>query len=228
MTDLRSRALTGLDTSVGRGLEIGPLNRPLLRKSAGRIFYADHCSTEELQQKYAGNPDVPRDDICAIDFDPSKMRLSETGKDGRFDYVVASHVVEHVPDLVGWLRDIHDLLNDGGILALVVPDKRFTFDVFRRETSFWMIQEAVGRWRPSIEIVIDHFMNIVHADAGKLWADRESRHEFRRTTDPGVCPDLIERHARGEYIDAHCWVVTPWSFLRLIGQIVDHYKLAFF
>ena len=90
-----------------------------------------------------------------------------------------------------------------------------------------MVQEAVGRSRPSIEIVIDHFMNIVHADAGKLWADWESRHEFRRTTDPGVCPDLIEQHSKGEYIDAHCWVVTPWSFLKLVGQIIDHYKLAY-
>ena len=26
---------------------------------------------------------------------------------------------------------------------------------------------------------------------------------------------------------AHCWVVTPWSFLSLLGQIVDYYKLAY-
>jgi hypothetical protein len=37
MPDRRSRALSGIDTSVGRGLEVGPLNRPLLPKSAGRI-----------------------------------------------------------------------------------------------------------------------------------------------------------------------------------------------
>lgn len=227
MTDQRSHALSGINISLGRGLEIGPLNRPLLAKSSGRIFYADHCSTEELRTKYAGNPVVPSDDICSLDFDLSRMRLSETNSSGQFDYVVASHVIEHVPDLVGWLRDIHGILNDGGVLALVVPDKRFTFDVFRRETSFWMVQEAEGRSRPSVEIVIDHFMNIVHADAGKLWADSESRHEFRRTTGPGVCPNLIERHGRGEYIDAHCWVVTPWSFLKLLGQIIEHYKFAY-
>jgi SAM-dependent methyltransferase len=227
MTDLRSRALSGVDTSVGRGLEIGPLNRPLLPKSAGRVFYADHCSTEELRTKYAGNPNVPVDDICPVDFDLSRMRLSEADRDGKFDYVVASHVIEHVPDLVGWLRDIHGLLNEGGILALAVPDKRFTFDVFRRETAFWMVQEAVGRTRPSIEIVVDHFVNIVNADAGKLWADRESRHEFRQAISPQVCSDLIERHGRGEYIDAHCWVVTPSSFLELLGQITEYYKLNY-
>jgi predicted SAM-dependent methyltransferase len=227
MFDLRSRALSGINISIGRGLEIGPLNRPLLPKSPGRIFYADHCSTEDLRTKYANNPEIPKDDICLIDFDLSRMRLSDTNKDGQFDLVVASHVIEHVPDLVSWLRDIHGILNDGGVLALVVPDKRFTFDVFRRETSFWMVQEAVGRSRPSIEVVIDHFMNNVHADAATLWAVSESRNEFRRTTNPGAYLDLIERYNRGEYIDAHCWVVTPRSFLELIGQIIDYYKIPY-
>lgn len=225
MADQRSRCLTGLDLSTGRGLEIGPLNRPLLPRHPGRIFYADHCDTAALKSKYQGNPDVPEQDICEVHFDLSKMSLPETGISGKFDYVVASHVIEHVPDLVGWFRDISSILNEGGTLVLVVPDKRYSFDIFRRETALWMIEEAVGLKRPSVETVIDHFVNVVHADTGKLWADPESRHAFRRAVSPFVCPDLIERHARGEYIDAHCWVFTPVLFRTLMESVADKFRI---
>lgn len=222
MTDLRSRCLAGLDLSTGKGLEIGPLNRPLLPRCSGRIFYADHCDTAALKSKYAGNPDVPERDICEVHFDLSQTPLSQIG---RYDYVVASHVIEHVPDMVGWLRDIASILNDGGTLALVVPDKRYSFDIFRRETALWMIEEAVGLKRPSIEMVIDHFVNVVHADTGKLWTDPESRHAFRRTVSPLVCRDLIERHAKGEYIDAHCWVFTPELFRTLMESVTKKFNI---
>jgi predicted SAM-dependent methyltransferase len=51
------------------------------------------------------------------------------------DYAVASHVVEHVPDLIDWLTEIASVLRSTGELRLIVPDKRFLFDIFRRETS---------------------------------------------------------------------------------------------
>lgn len=228
MTDMRSRALFGIDISKGRCLEIGPLNRPLLSKaSTATVLYADHCSTEALREKYAGNPDVPLDRICEVDFDLSQMRLGETGRDGKFDLVVASHVIEHVPDLVGWLREIENILTEGGVLALVVPDKRFTFDIFRRETAMWMVREAVGRSRPSVQVVIDHFVNNVHADTGKLWKDYKSRHDFRPAVSPEVCPGILASYAAGDYIDAHCWVVTPASFLELLRQIIAEYSLSY-
>jgi len=227
MPDTRPLALSGLNTASGRGLEIGPLNSPLLPRAPGRIFSADHCSTEELMAKYAKDPAVPTNNIRKVDFDLSRMDLSETNVDGGFDYVVASHVIEHVPDIVGWLRETHSILNDGGVLALVVPDKRFTFDVFRRESTFWMVRDAVGLSRPSIDVIIDHFMNVVDVDAVSLWADSESRHDLRRSISPEVCPDLVERHRQGEYIDAHCWVFTPSSFISLLGEIVEHYDLGY-
>lgn len=223
--DIRHKALTGLDTSKGRWLEIGPLNRPLVPRDPGRVFYADHCSTAELREKYRGNPDVPSEDIKAVDFDLSRTSLSETAKSGRFEGVVASHVIEHVPDLVGWLRDVARILDAGGTLALVVPDKRYTFDVLRRESSPWMIDDAVGNTRPSIEIVIDHFMNNVTANTRKLWKSPESRHELKRAVAPSVCPELRQRHAAGEYIDAHCWVFTPRHFEMLIRDTIDRYDI---
>ena len=52
-----------------------------------------------------------------------------------FDYVIASHVIEHAPDMIGWLRQVAGVLRTGGILSLAVPDKRFTFDEGRELTT---------------------------------------------------------------------------------------------
>jgi SAM-dependent methyltransferase len=41
---------------------------------------------------------------------------------GRFDFVILSHVLEHVADLVGFLCEIRRLLSDGGRVFIEVPD----------------------------------------------------------------------------------------------------------
>ena len=227
MTDNRSRCLSGIDTSVGRGLEIGALDRPLLPWSPGRIFTADHSSTEALREKYAHDPAVSKVDIRAVDFDLSRMPLTRAAQSAGFDYVVASHVIEHVPDLVGWLGEIETILNVGGRLALAIPDRRFTFDYFRRETTLWMVQEAIGRKRPDAETVLDFMVNVVAADAGLLWADPGSQRDMKKLVSADTCNELMARHAGGEYIDVHCWVFTPESFSTLIMEIIKKNRLQF-
>ena len=37
------------------------------------------------------------------------------------DFIVASHVVEHVPDLVTWLSELHSALTEGGQVRLCSP-----------------------------------------------------------------------------------------------------------
>jgi SAM-dependent methyltransferase len=55
--------------------------------------------------------------------------------DGTLDYLCSSHVLEHLPDPIGALLEWHRVLRPGGLLYLVVPDKRFTFDEPRAVTS---------------------------------------------------------------------------------------------
>jgi SAM-dependent methyltransferase len=225
--DLRHRALAGIDLNARRILEIGPLNRPLVpRSGAYQVYYADHCDTASLRKKYSANISVPVEDICEVDFDLSALPLARLGETvERFDVIVASHVIEHVPDLVGWLHDTAECLNPDGLLALVVPDKRYTFDIFRRETETWMLDEAYqeGRSRPSLRQVVEHFTNVVAANAGALWKDRASQAEFRPSTSIEAIEGLFKAHRRGDYIDVHCWIVTPERFRALMQHVMGTY-----
>lgn len=228
--DNRHIALTNLDLADKVGLEIGPLNRPLVRKGEAQVYYADHLSTAALREKYRDDPAVDITQIVEVDFDLAQTTFRDAlTRIAPLDFVVASHVIEHVPDLVGWLSDIHAALRVGGVLALVIPDKRFTFDIHRRETPLWEIEAAHAekRTRPSLGITLDHFLNVVKVDAGELWRDYSIGRDAHRATPPTAVQTIFEQWRDGRYIDVHCWVFTPWSFLRLIGWINRKFGLHY-
>jgi hypothetical protein len=121
-----------------RGLELGPLNRPRIRPDAGDVRYVDCFSTEELRNRYSANSSTRDvlDEIVDVHYVVRREQsVSEVaGRDAPFDYVLASHVIEHVANPIGWLQDLQGVLGDGGVLSLVVPDRRFSFDVNRADT----------------------------------------------------------------------------------------------
>ena len=93
--DRRSRILQHLNQR-GRGLEIGPSHAPIAPKSKGyNVKILDHLPAAQLREKYA--PLVA--DVSAIeevDYVWSGEPFAElVGPKTRFDWVIASHVVEH-------------------------------------------------------------------------------------------------------------------------------------
>ncbi len=42
-------------------------------------------------------------------------------REGSFEEVFASHVLEHIPDLVGTMHELHRVLKPGGLLKVIVP-----------------------------------------------------------------------------------------------------------
>ena len=159
----KQKALAYVDLA-GRGLEIGPSYHPLLPKSSGaRVETVDHANRVELIEKYRGYG-VPPGKIAAIEnvdhiwVDGSLVDV--VGERGAFDYILASHVIEHMVDFIGFLQDCEALLREGGALSLVVPDKRFCFDVFQPLTTVGMTVDAhrAGARVHPPGTVIDHFM----------------------------------------------------------------------
>jgi predicted SAM-dependent methyltransferase len=54
---------------------------------------------------------------------------------GSLDFLIASHVLEHLPFPLAALRSWHRALAPRGALMIKVPDKRYTFDYRRSRTS---------------------------------------------------------------------------------------------
>jgi SAM-dependent methyltransferase len=220
----RDILLSGIDVSTQTGLEIGPLSHPLVTKqeSNAQVFYVDSATAAQLREKYRDDAFVQADAIVETDYLWGRQTLPELVHGKTFDYVLASHVIEHVPNMIGWLREIATVLRDEGMLSLAIPDKRYTFDLKRELTSFGALVESflLDRRRPSLRDVFDHKALAAHVDLFKVW-DREldcsalknhgSWEEAWRETKAYQDSD--------DYVDVHVTIMTPASFLDILDGI---------
>ncbi len=225
MSYRREKLLQGLDIAGGAGIEIGALAWPFITKADGDVTYVDWADTPTLRRKYADDPNVDIDRIVQVDAVWGEKTLAEAvGPARKFDYVVASHVVEHVPDLISWVRELFGVLKPAGEVRLAVPDKRFTFDFLRRETELADVIDAFLHHarKPMSRLVLDALINYIDVDLHRLWAKTADLSALRPLPDhvPGAI--AMARRAMGDdYTDVHCWVFTPVSFTRLMEQVVS-------
>lgn len=214
------------DPSVGIGLEIGPLNAPVVARDRAQVRYVDVMSRDQLVRHYAEHQGFPVDDIVDPDYvllpDDGVMRsLPEAvGADQRFGWLVACHVVEHVPDLVSWLQEVGEVLTDDGMLILAVPDRRFSFDVDRSPTSVGQLLSAYERrqQRPSVRAVYDHYSRCMHINVAHVWAGGAAG---PRMYDPVTAQGWADRARAGEYVDCHVWVWSPDELVEQLGELVE-------
>lgn len=204
----------------GTGAEIGPLNIPQLTKSDANVLYVDHLSTSDLRIKY---PSMVNESLVDIDRPMEGRNLRDTLiDDAPLDFVVASQVMEHVPDPIEWLSEISDVLKIGGRLAISLPDRRHTFDLYRYESrpSDFVLSNIMKAQVPDVRSVYDHFSGV--AAVNMKWALENSvyPHEvidgFGAVTAPKFDTDvksLVEDAKNGKYHDVHAWVFTSVSFI---------------
>ena len=117
-----------------RVLEVGAFNVPTIHPSEMEVKFLDYYSTDELKamtRKGGGDPAsvAPVDYVCRTDNYNDVV-------DGTFDVFIANHVLEHVDHFIRWLRMVRTLIQDGGLLFIVLPDKKKSFDKFRPDTPF--------------------------------------------------------------------------------------------
>jgi SAM-dependent methyltransferase len=219
----RSTTLRRLFAPTGLGLEIGPLHAGIVPKRDGfSVEILDHASTAALREKYRGQPAVDTALIEEVDYVSDGRGLLETiGQPERYDWIVASHVIEHVPDLAGFLLDCQALLRPRGTLVLAVPDKRRCFDALRPPTSTGAVLQAHfdHRTRHPPGTIFDHFADHVYKGGRETW-DRAAVGAMTLRHDLALAWDACRMAAQSAaYVDSHGWVFTPSSFRLILRDL---------
>jgi len=188
-------------------------------KSGGwQTHIVDHATRDELRAKYrpAG---VDTDLIEEVDtvwqggplHDAVPARLL-----GKVDLIIASHVLEHIPDLLGFLQSASLLVRPGGLISVALPDRRYCFDCFRPWTTTGGLLEAHHRGmnRHGLKTAFDHMAYSAAADGQIAWGPRRIGEPV--LLDPfAAAADLVTTFTEqpdARYQDFHAWQFTPAAF----------------
>lgn len=218
----RNDKILRLIDKADTGLEIGPSYSPIAPKSGGwNVEIADHLDAPDLREKYAAwGVDVGS--VEDVDYVITDKSLSETiGKPGHYDFIIASHVIEHTPDMIGFLQDCETLLKPGGVLSLVVPDKRFCFDVYKpRSSTGTILQAHLDRLhRHKTGTIFDAYADHVLQNGELIGFNRASPYLSLGHTLGEAHKLAMEFHHSDGYVDTHTWKYTPASFQLIIQDL---------
>jgi len=216
------RVMSYIDKS-GLGLEIGPSFNPIAPKRDGfNVEIVDHLSAEGLKAKYKnGNVDT----IEEVDYVWKGESLAElVGKQHCYDWIIASHVIEHTPDLVGFINSCEEVLKENGVLFLAVPDARYCFDYFRPLTGLARVVDAHlnKHTKHSVGTAVESLLCCVSNDGRNNWSKRTPSRAFKFGDNLDQAIQEISNFdgsENGEYKDYHSWCFTPSSFRMLIHDL---------
>ena len=182
--------LQGYAILQGRGLEIGALHQPALVPETCEILYCDAISKEEAIQYF---PEVDSSLFVNVDYicDLDKDGLSRFEND-QFDFVILNHVIEHVANPVNVIQSLFRVVRTGGLVVISAPDKRYTCDVKRKNTTF---EHLWDEYKLNItEVTDEHYLDFlkgVHPEIIANSSDGELSHHIE--------------HVRRRREHAHVW-----------------------
>ncbi len=205
------------------GLELGPLCWPVLKSP--HIEYVDHIDTAGLREKYKDDPGITPEEIVEVTYALDGKPLSTAVGSKKFHFVIASHVIEHVPDVISWLQDVSSVLVEGGKFALAIPDKRYTFDITREPSG---PGDVIGPYlekdqRPHSSVIFNSQYDYrTGINPGRVWhgetyVDNGKKRKYSLRDAYQLCLDNLA----GTYIDAHTTVYTPYSFTQIMKALIE-------
>lgn len=223
----RDALLAGLSHEA-RIVEVGASFRPLVPKRDGwNTCVVDHDTREGLIDKYS-RAVIDAAEIEEVDIIWQEGSLHEAFPPealGSFDAIVASHVLEHMPDLVAFLDSCRRLVHDTGMLIFALPDKRWCFDFFRPASLAGdaLLAHHEQRTRQSAAVLFNEVSYAVTLAGRPGWAAGEPAADLVFAHEPGKARAIFDLIAGGEptYRDAHAWQFTPASFELLILDLAQ-------
>lgn len=221
-----------------RGIEVAPWYKPLISRGGDReVVVLDVFDRATLVARAEIDPNIDQamiPQIGEVDLVGSACEIAELararfGDEAQFDFVVSSHNLEHLPDPVRFLRGCQALLAPGGMVAMVVPDKRACFDYFRPHSSLAEILQAFHerRTHPSFAQIFSQgaYSATLRTSAGATGAFTidENPNEIHLGGDVvQQYTHWLQRIASNEtaYEDAHCWTFTPSSLELILVELL--------
>jgi predicted SAM-dependent methyltransferase len=181
----------------GEGIEIGSRGYPLEVRSDVRVCHVDCHSAKVLRSQCQDADEAARIHVDVID----DARTLEKFQGASQDFVIANHVLEHLQDPLGALLRFFEIVRDGGVVFLALPEKRKTFDANRPTTT------------------LEHLI-ADQADGGAASFDRHHEEAIRMT--PGIDPGQIKEKTAASKeeqgtIHYHCW--TLWEMLEMLSHL---------
>lgn len=208
-----------------RGIEIAPYFNPIVDRTQYDVLYVDCIDNDEIQRKAAENPGAVNRIVPEIDtvWVPGVPLRKCIGHEPLF-YAVASHVMEHVPNPLGWINDILAVLEPGGLIALILPNRERSMDYYRQPTSFaqligWAIEKPA---HPTPTQVMD-FLSVSFEDNPTVNFDEplppfsQAKRHYSDTDAIGFA-EFVQRE--NHYLDVHCSVWTPASFVEVFSRVI--------
>ncbi|MFQ6020360.1 MAG: methyltransferase domain-containing protein, partial [Dehalococcoidia bacterium] len=189
----------------GLGIEIGPSHLPIeVDRRCCDIIYVDRLSASQMEARFPELSEariVFPNVICDVAAEGLRCFADE-----RLDFVIASHLLEHLPNPLGFLKESHRVLSNLGIFYLVVPDKDYTFDRDRQKT-------------PLAHIVQDLENNTVTVDESHLIDFLVHAAKKAIPNDPVERTRLFERELERS-IHVHVW--TWEDVVELLRYMIIH------
>lgn len=192
----------------GSGVELGPGHQPFPVPFDGvKVTYVDRWLPDQNRHLFPelGDAEYPVPDIVA-NLDVDKLRALD---DDSQDFVIASHILEHLADPIGMVDEIHRVLRPGGVALILLPDRRRTFDRHRHPTSLWHL---VAEFEAEVtEVDDEHIVEFIRG------TQPEAEVAAFDEADPTERTKLIDLH-RERSIHVHCW--TADEFTQVIAYTI--------
>ncbi len=174
----------------GHGVEIGALHTPLRIPKSAKVRYIDRKTALDLRKQY---PEINSKELFNVDIIDDGEHLSKI-KDSTQDFVIANHFLEHCQNPIGAIGNMLRVLKNGGVLYLSIPDKRYSFDADRPQTSIdhilrdyqegpeWSKEQHFDEWTRYIANIKDggeadrymvHLMNMDYSIHYHAWTQTE-------------------------------------------------------
>jgi SAM-dependent methyltransferase len=174
----------------GDGVELGPGHSPFPLPFPGtRVRYVDRWEPDANRALFPelGSAEFPKPDIVA-NLDTDRLSALE---DESQDFVIASHVLEHMANPIALIVEISRVLRPGGVTLILMPDRRRTFDHTREPTA---LEHLAAEYRVDVHDVDDDHIEGFLRGVG----------EWNEDWDPAERARQFALH-RERSIHVHCW-----------------------